>query len=218
MINDKKSKVLIWCLALLLVMAVGYALFSENITINGTATAKGDFDISFACELLTEDFTYGEDTYISGTIGGTGECIINGQTITMTSTLTKPTDIVSYKVTLTNTGSIPAVLKTVDSSNNVADGLSSAGDEFYFDRTNYLFGAYDFYKEGVTFSTGNTISGDSTVENEKITLKPNETLTLIVTNLWADSNMVGESQTALPEEGVKMNYNITLGFEQVQAQ
>ena len=51
--NEKKSKILIGCLALLLVMAVGYALFSETITINGTATAKGDFDISFTCETLT---------------------------------------------------------------------------------------------------------------------------------------------------------------------
>ena len=44
--NEKKSKILIGFLALLLVMAVGYALFSENITINGTATAKGDFNVT----------------------------------------------------------------------------------------------------------------------------------------------------------------------------
>ena len=48
--EKRKNKILVGCLALLLVMAVGYALFSENITINGTATAKGDFDISYTCE------------------------------------------------------------------------------------------------------------------------------------------------------------------------
>ena len=52
--DKRKNKILIGCLALLLVMAVGYALFSENITINGTATAKGDFDMSITC---TPDIT-----------------------------------------------------------------------------------------------------------------------------------------------------------------
>ena len=33
----------IFCLSL----TVGYALFSETITINGTATARGTFDVVF---------------------------------------------------------------------------------------------------------------------------------------------------------------------------
>ena len=45
----RKNKLLIGCLALLLVLSVGYALFSETITINGTATAKGSFDITTTC-------------------------------------------------------------------------------------------------------------------------------------------------------------------------
>ena len=40
---NNKNKILVGCLALLLVLSVGYALFSETITINGTATAKGNF-------------------------------------------------------------------------------------------------------------------------------------------------------------------------------
>ena len=47
---SKNNKILIGCLALLLVMSVGYALFSDTITINGTATAKGEFDITAACQ------------------------------------------------------------------------------------------------------------------------------------------------------------------------
>ena len=49
--DKRKNKILIGCLALLLVMTVGYALFSETITINGTATAKGDFNIEYTCEV-----------------------------------------------------------------------------------------------------------------------------------------------------------------------
>mgnify|MGYP003308183578 CR=1 FL=1 len=45
-VMNKKNKILVGCLSLLLVLSVGYALFSETITINGTATAKGNFDIN----------------------------------------------------------------------------------------------------------------------------------------------------------------------------
>ena len=52
---NKKNKILVGCLALLLVLSVGYALFSETIEINGTATAKGDFDITYTCSVVSED-------------------------------------------------------------------------------------------------------------------------------------------------------------------
>ena len=43
---NNKNKILVGCLALLLVLSVGYALFSETVTINGTATAKGNMDLT----------------------------------------------------------------------------------------------------------------------------------------------------------------------------
>ena len=45
-----RNKIFVGCLALLLVMVVGYALFSQNLNIMGTATAKGDFSITPICE------------------------------------------------------------------------------------------------------------------------------------------------------------------------
>ena len=42
----KKNKILVGCLSLLLVLSVGYALFSETITINGTATAEINYNLS----------------------------------------------------------------------------------------------------------------------------------------------------------------------------
>ena len=44
---NKKKGIIIGVLAIALVMVVGYALFSDTLTINGTATAKGEFDIEF---------------------------------------------------------------------------------------------------------------------------------------------------------------------------
>ena len=205
MINDKKSKVLIGCLALLLVMAVGYALFSETITINGTATAKGDFDLSYTCEKQE--------------IGGTGTCSIEGQTITTTSNLTKPTDVVLYTVKITNTGSIPAVLKTVDSPNNVlGDDLNAVGDEAYLDKTTYLGATYHVCpldKAGLCISSN---AGDSNVERKEFTLQPNESMSIEITHIWLDTSELGIAQPVLPAEGASINYNVTFGFEQVTAQ
>ena len=194
--DKRKNKILIGCLALLLVMTVGYALFSENITINGTATAKGDFDLSYTCEKEEN--------------GGTGTCTIEENKIITTSNFTKPTDEVRYKVTITNTGSIPVVLKTVDSDNNFSStDVSVAGDELYIDKT-YGLGAYYF--------TGDGLLGDNTVEQAKITLQPNEEMFVYIYHTWSDSAELGLSQPVLPEDGATMNYNVTLGFEQITAE
>ena len=46
----KKSNVLlITILAIIVTLMIGYALFSETITVTGTATAKGSFDIEVTC-------------------------------------------------------------------------------------------------------------------------------------------------------------------------
>ena len=219
MINDKKSKVLIGCLALLLVMAVGYALFSETITINGTATAKGDFDISFTCEILTSSNTIDDESDLI-TKGGTGLCNIEGQTITTTSSLTKPTDQVGYKVKLTNEGSIPAVLKTITSPNNCLNDSeyspSCPGDEVYFDNTNKLAAGYIFAEFDETGLLAGAYEGDAATQAAKITLQSGDSINLYILHKWLNSGSA--TQPVLPADGASINYNITLGFEQVQAQ
>ena len=42
----KKNMIIIGVIALILAVSVGYALFSDTLTINGTATAQGDFSFS----------------------------------------------------------------------------------------------------------------------------------------------------------------------------
>ncbi len=211
MINNKKSKILIGCLALLLVLSVGYAYFSQNITINGTATAKGSFDLTSTCEMVTEDFTLGDGTSIPASTG-TGTCKVEGNKITTTSTFSKPSDEVYHNVTITNNGTIPAVLKTVDSSNNVDESLVNTGDVYYLDKQNLLMGFYRIALNGQVQET----FGDSAVEAAKLVLQPNETITLVINQAWVNNEDIGfETQPKLPEEGATMNYNIVLGFEQI---
>ena len=43
------NKLLLGILAFVVACVVGYALFSESITITGSASAKGDWDIDVSC-------------------------------------------------------------------------------------------------------------------------------------------------------------------------
>jgi hypothetical protein len=197
-----KNKILIGCLALLLVLSVGYALFSETVQINGTATAKGEFDISYTCEIVTEDNATIDNSY---TKGGKGECKIENGIIKTNSTLYKPGDEVYFRVNITNSGTIPAKLVTVDSSNNYAfesGWPNGAGDEVYFDPTYSLLGLY-------VLEDTNT-GGDSTLEQMELVLQPKQTESAVILHGWS---WINEKQP--PKEGVIMNYNISLGFEQV---
>ena len=43
----KQNIIVVGIIAFILTVAVGYALFSETLTISGTATAEGTFDVEF---------------------------------------------------------------------------------------------------------------------------------------------------------------------------
>lgn len=196
----KKNVIIIGVVALILVLAVGYALFSDTLTINGTASAKGDFSLSYTCDI--------DD---SSTNKESAKCTVEGSDITMESTLSKPTDSTVYNVTVTNNGSIPAVLKTVDSSNNFAVDMTAEGDVLYIDKTNSLFANYEVYKNGEDIGA----YGDSAVEQASITLQPEESIVIKVYHLWANSEDLGlESQPELSGGQATLNYNMTLGFQQ----
>ncbi len=204
---NKRNKILVGCLALLLVLSAGYALFSETITINGTATAKGNFDISYTCEIWDEE-----------TMGGTGICdTTTSGVIKTTSTLNKPTDMVVYNVTVTNDGTIPAKLKTVSSPNNANSSweITATNTQLYLDKTNMLYAAYEV--GGVDMISSK--SYDTVVMDANIVLQPGESKTITVGHSWLDSKVFGDDtpQPAVPANGATMNYNITLGFEQVAA-
>ena len=108
----RKNKLLIGCLTLLLVLSVGYALFSETITINGTATAKGSFDITTTCtpgysdELLKIiEEPYDKEGGFENSI-----CYVDGNKVMMTTDLLYPKAARSCTVKMTNTGTIPALI------------------------------------------------------------------------------------------------------------
>ena len=108
---SKNNKILIGCLALLLVMSVGYALFSDTITINGSATAKGDFELTTTCD---EDISATQDGFVYNSGSVTNPTITcNDNVVNASATLDYPGSTKGFRIMVTNTGTIPAKLKKV---------------------------------------------------------------------------------------------------------
>ena len=132
----KNNKILIGILAFMLVCVVGYALFSDNITVTGTATAQGQFMIVPSCEVITTDtITLSAGQKVSGYKStGTGTCTIENGVIKTTSNLSKPTDEVHFYVQIYNHDSneVPAILKKITSPNNLTT-TGQPGDAIYGD-------------------------------------------------------------------------------------
>ena len=114
----KQSIAIIGVIAFVLAVAVGYALFSETLTISGTATAQGTFDVEFT--------SVGQPTCS----GFSSTC--DAQTLTnipedknsLTITVNKleyPGAYVEIPVTVTNKGTIPAVLERIEETGLTED-------------------------------------------------------------------------------------------------
>ena len=102
--DKTRNKIFVGCLALLLVMVAGYALFSQNLTINGTAKAEGKFNIEF-----TQATISGE----KGSTGATATISDNGKILTITvPKLEYPGAYVDVSYTVKNTGTIDAIFNS----------------------------------------------------------------------------------------------------------
>ena len=114
----KQSIAIIGVIAFVLAVAVGYALFSEKLTIDGTATANGDFDVEFT-SVGTPTCSGFSGSCEAATLG-----TISDDKNTLTITVNKlqyPGAYVEIPVTVTNKGSIPAVLKSIEETGLTTD-------------------------------------------------------------------------------------------------
>ena len=138
-------------------------------------------------------------------MGGTGVCDTSTGVIKTISTLNKPTDMVYYEVTLKNTGTIPAKLKKVTSSNNFGTDGQDIND-IYFDNDRGLMAQYVLVE--------NECTDDKTCQESELVLEPNETTKIAIWHSWYAEF---PEQPVIPESGAVMNYNVALDFEQVVA-
>ena len=96
-------------LAVVFVMAVGYAAFAQLLTINGTATINSSWDVHFDPSLTTATATNTSD----GTTSATGSFAYSDTSsaptvATLTANLVSPGDTVTFTVKPTNYGSLSA--------------------------------------------------------------------------------------------------------------
>ena len=112
--NKKLSQgVVVGALALFLTLMVGYALFSQKLTINGTAKAKGDFKIEATCYEVLPDWTSEHLTANQYTQKGNknNSCTVEGNNIVMSTELEYPGANKVFLVKFSNIGSIDAKIK-----------------------------------------------------------------------------------------------------------
>lgn len=108
----KQSIAIIGVVAFVLAVAIGYALFSDTITITGTATAKGNFDM----EILPVETTNVKSAGYTKQAETADIAVLSDDKDTLTITINKldyPGAYVEIPVKVKNVGSIPAKLKNV---------------------------------------------------------------------------------------------------------
>lgn len=91
-------------LAVVFVMAVGYAAFAQLLTINGTATIDSKWDVHFDPTLTTATVSAGGNETPTGTIAYDG----SNTTATLTAGLKQPSDTVTFTLKPSNYGSLAA--------------------------------------------------------------------------------------------------------------
>lgn len=113
----KQSIAIIGVIAFVLAVVVGYALFSDNLTVSGSATATGDFDVEFT--------SVGTITKVGYTaVDATEIAKISEDKNTLTVTVNKldyPGAYVTIPVTITNKGSVSAKLKNINETGLTQD-------------------------------------------------------------------------------------------------
>lgn len=106
--KSKKGYVIIALIVILIAIAVGYAAFSDTLTISGTATGAGTWSVVFKeAQLLDDtgavDSAHGDEPTIAG----------DGKSVTASVNLSYPGDGVILDATITNQGTVPAKVTNV---------------------------------------------------------------------------------------------------------
>lgn len=117
--KSKKSNIVIVLVVLLLALAVGYAAFSTELKITGTAKTKtGNWDVKFTAASITP-------TAVNGKFDENDEkssTEFTATDVTVNAVLQAPGDGANVTATITNAGKLDAVLKSFNVTGMTEDG------------------------------------------------------------------------------------------------
>ena len=124
---EKNKNILIGgLLAIVLIMAVGYAAFATQLTVNGTAEITSKWDVHFK-----ED-----NTTMTATTTGVGDKPTGTMTrtsataYTVTADLKQPGDKIVYTFTVENAGTLAATLQQSSDDTTGTPAISSNGNDY----------------------------------------------------------------------------------------
>lgn len=106
--KNKKNYVIIVLIVLLLALAIGYAAFSSTLTIDGTVTGTGTWDVKFQSAALKDADGTADPKYGTAEVSGD-----NSETITAEINLAYPGDAVILEAVVINNGNTPAKLENI---------------------------------------------------------------------------------------------------------
>ena len=115
--KNSKRFTIVLLIVLLLALAVGYAAFSDTLTISGTANAKGNFDLQFVKDTTTPE----NGCYVKNAVGCTatvdvvadGDSQANDQLTVTVTDLAYPGAGADIQAVIKNVGTVPAKVKAV---------------------------------------------------------------------------------------------------------
>lgn len=114
--KSKKSNIVIVLVVLLLALAVGYAAFSTELNITGTAKTKtGNWDVKFTAAEITP-------TVVTGSFDESSSAEFTSTDVTVNAVLQAPGDGANVTATITNAGKLDAVLKSFNVTGMTKDG------------------------------------------------------------------------------------------------
>ena len=118
----KKNIFVIIVLSFVLVINVGFSLFSETVTVNGTSNASGNFDVAFTTLTRTAYDIYPVKEV--GSTGAHGTLTKEGKEIEIVvPALEYPGAYAEFHINIVNSGDIPIRLKNIgDMVGNVTNG------------------------------------------------------------------------------------------------
>lgn len=134
--NNRKNYILV-LVAVLLFAAVGYSIFTDVLNISGTANTTGNFSLEFSAATIASQTKSSNATATIST---------DKKTLTLTAPdLQSPGAKVVYNVTITNVGSLDAVLKTVNITGNTDPDIKVTTTPVFVENSTVLSGAnYQF--------------------------------------------------------------------------
>lgn len=113
-VNNKKPVATVLLVVLILAIGIGYAAFGDTLNIVGTATANGKFDIEFSSATVVSSV---------GVTSATAEPSADKNTLNVSvSDLKYPGAGVQFQAVITNAGTAPAKISSVNPVNITGDG------------------------------------------------------------------------------------------------